>query len=58
MEKLRISRWKFNAILHYYHLKEKGKDVLAGLIRTSDFPEIDLKQLERAAMLGKVEVIG
>jgi hypothetical protein len=55
--KMKISRYILNEVIRYYKLKEKGQNVLAGILRTSVFPDLDLAQLEGAVREGKLEVV-
>jgi hypothetical protein len=56
-DEIQITKYQLQEIIRYYELKQKGLDVLAGILRTSEFPDLDMAKFERALKEGKVKVI-
>jgi len=57
-EKIEMSEYKLHQIIRYYELKSQGNNVLAGILRTCEFPEINMEEFERALQEGRVKIKG
>jgi len=53
---MEISRYILNEVIRYYEDKEAGREVLAGIRRSSTFPDLDLDKLEKAVKSGELKV--
>jgi len=53
---MKVNKYILREIIRYYEMKEKGHNVLAGILRSSAFPDIDLAELERAIANGTLEI--
>ena len=53
---MKISRYVLREVIRYYEDKEAGRDVLAGIRRSSTFGDLNLTELEKAIREGTLEL--